>query len=865
MDSVECAVFHNGRAAKSRRGLLLSRDKHRGISFVNATVATTKRRAQGSQPVSGVKVVSAKIPTAHESPKTMTEEDLKRAQQGKNKRLAPRIESNGKGMQKSPKHSCSVPYQTVADFAPAGPFLFSFEIIEAWYKGNEEENRSRLSPPTSSALPDWTLHGLPVEISDEGRRCFHAYLFSCPIRHYPFEQLHIVSWQPLAWDQTRFERLMLEPLALRCTLTMGALFLLLKSGKREGAGFAMHSARLCALVNKLLDDKHQNWDKSVVLIQSVASLALLATFLGLYDHWYAHVKGLKLLISAVGGAEALPAPVQLLVKKADLKGASEIVTMPLMEFAQPQQPISHSLPCDQQISIATDVRRALCYQGKENEACGTIISLAIYVATIDFAASRCVELVFDPLVLMEEYHYLEHRLLATPWPIQTHEEALQEYLIPSPVPKDPASSPHIPLLDPELESKKSLQIVLRLAALFYLKLIKGGPPDNLDGQVHILRLLLEHMHCISHISARATSVIYGMGRSLRRRSSGILGPAQFHPVYSSEDLILGENISSNTMATSKDNRAVRQGSLVLVTGANGFLGSHTVDQFLEYGYRVKGTVRNIEKNGWLVKFFNNKYGSGRFELVEVPDMTVETAFDEVIKGVTIFAHIASDTSLDPDPNNVIPPKISNARNALKAAYGEPEVKRFVYTSSSAALYPVLDGPGLVVGQDTWNKSAIKEAWKEPPYEPERGMAVYSASKTQAEQEIWRFHQEHRHRRPDLVVNTVLPSVNRGKPLDLINQGYPSTSEFIPLLCQGKTFPMHPFFPRQYYVHVQDTARLHVAAGILADPSKVYPENFSGGIDLNEVPRDEAEKMLRALGRPGWVGLKESVGDSVTDL
>ncbi|KAJ3541096.1 hypothetical protein NM208_g443 [Fusarium decemcellulare] len=345
------------------------------------------------------------------------------------------------------------------------------------------------------------------------------------------------------------------------------------------------------------------------------------------------------------------------------------------------------------------------------------------------------------------------------------------------------------------------------------------------------------------------------------------------------------------MATSKDNRAVKEGSLVLVSGANGFLGSHTADQFLEYGYRVKGTVRNIEKHDWLVNFFNNKYGSGRLELVEVPDMTVEAAFDEAVKGVTIFAHMASDTSLNPNPNNVIPSKISNARNALKAAYGEPEVKRFVYTSSSAALYPVLDGPGLVVGQDTWNDFSIKEAWKEPPYEPERGMAVYSASKTQAEQEVWMFHQEHRHQRPDLVVNTIVPSVNLGKPLDPINQGYRSTSEFIPLLCQGKTFPMHPFFPRQYYVHVQDTARLHVAAGILADvrdqrifayaerfnwdivldilrkykPNQVYPDNFSGGIDPNEVPRDEAEKMLRALGRPGWVGLKESVRDSIADL
>ena len=34
------------------------------------------------------------------------------------------------------------------------------------------------------------------------------------------------------------------------------------------------------------------------------------------------------------------------------------------------------------------------------------------------------------------------------------------------------------------------------------------------------------------------------------------------------------------------------GDLVLVTGANGYLAAHVVQQLLESGYRVRGTVRN---------------------------------------------------------------------------------------------------------------------------------------------------------------------------------------------------------------------------------------------------------------------------------
>lgn len=85
-----------------------------------------------------------------------------------------------------------------------------------------------------------------------------------------------------------------------------------------------------------------------------------------------------------------------------------------------------------------------------------------------------------------------------------------------------------------------------------------------------------------------------------------------------------------------DNPAVPKGSTVLVTGANGLLGSHIVDQFLEYGYKVRGTVRDTEKNAWLQALFDKKYGKGNFELFKVADLTAEGAFDEAVKGVPIL-------------------------------------------------------------------------------------------------------------------------------------------------------------------------------------------------------------------------------------
>ena len=111
-------------------------------------------------------------------------------------------------------------------------------------------------------------------------------------------------------------------------------------------------------------------------------------------------------------------------------------------------------------------------------------------------------------------------------------------------------------------------------------------------------------------------------------------------------------------------------------------------------------------------------------------------------------------AFDPDPNNVIPAAISGAINALKAAYSEKSVQRFVFTSSSAAA--VISAPnkvGTIVTEQTWNETMVQQAWADPPYTRERAGAVYSASKTEAERAVWKYHNEHQEERPDLVVNT----------------------------------------------------------------------------------------------------------------
>lgn len=72
---------------------------------------------------------------------------------------------------------------------------------------------------------------------------------------------------------------------------------------------------------------------------------------------------------------------------------------------------------------------------------------------------------------------------------------------------------------------------------------------------------------------------------------------------------------------------------VLITGANGFIGLHAVDQALKLtDLKVKAVVRSEKSAGEVKKAFGNEIKNGRVEIVFVPKMEEEGAYDEVIQG-----------------------------------------------------------------------------------------------------------------------------------------------------------------------------------------------------------------------------------------
>ncbi|KAI9168001.1 Aldehyde reductase 2 [Paramyrothecium foliicola] len=272
------------------------------------------------------------------------------------------------------------------------------------------------------------------------------------------------------------------------------------------------------------------------------------------------------------------------------------------------------------------------------------------------------------------------------------------------------------------------------------------------------------------------------------------------------------SINANTYTTmsTEINTAIPKDSWVLITGATGFVASQLVRQFLERGYKVRGTVRDLEAASWLTEgIFKPYVDQDRLELALVPDLATEHAFDDAVKGVSAIAHVASVVTFDADPNKVIPQTVAGVSTILEAAIKEPLVREVVFTSSILAATFVAPAINTQVGKDTWNDAAVEQAWAPPPYEPARGFLVYAASKVQAEKELWKFVDE---RKPHFNVNVIAPSGIIGEPLH--EKHSKSVAAWVTLLYHGDLPQLLPV-PAAYFVDVKDIALLHLAA--ILDP------------------------------------------------
>ncbi|KAJ0417540.1 NAD(P)-binding protein [Aspergillus carlsbadensis] len=250
---------------------------------------------------------------------------------------------------------------------------------------------------------------------------------------------------------------------------------------------------------------------------------------------------------------------------------------------------------------------------------------------------------------------------------------------------------------------------------------------------------------------------------------------------------------------------------ILVTGANGFLGTWIIRQLLENGNRVRAAVRSMDRGAYLLELFSSY--TGRLDIVAVGDMTEPNAFGQAVVGVDGIIHTASPvTTVADEPEELIRPAVKGVTGILESARDHgTRIRRIVITSSCAAIVDTSDVEVTVSEQD-WNDRRVQEC--ETLGRNASGLSKYSASKTLAERAAWDFVEANKERiswdlttiNPPYIFG---PTIHDVKGPDALNS---SSILFYNAVIKNNFFGANPLTsPSHAWVDVRDVAAAHVKA------------------------------------------------------
>lgn len=234
---------------------------------------------------------------------------------------------------------------------------------------------------------------------------------------------------------------------------------------------------------------------------------------------------------------------------------------------------------------------------------------------------------------------------------------------------------------------------------------------------------------------------------------------------------------------------------VLVTGATGFVAGHLIQQLLMRGYKVRGTVRDLNKPEAFAYLSRLQNAAENLELVEVNlrNPVSHKSWAEAFCDVEYVMHVASPVTLfSEDPKyELIDPAVEGTRTILHYCQNVPSVKKLIFTSCMCAI----------TDEFVFNRKYSEQDWNETASLTSN---PYSYSKTTAESEVVAAAS-----RPDATFSlcTILPGTVLGPHLG----GHIAFSHrFILNFMQDKRSRGVPNL--SYAISdARDVARFHIAA------------------------------------------------------
>jgi dihydroflavonol-4-reductase len=232
--------------------------------------------------------------------------------------------------------------------------------------------------------------------------------------------------------------------------------------------------------------------------------------------------------------------------------------------------------------------------------------------------------------------------------------------------------------------------------------------------------------------------------------------------------------------------------LVLVTGGSGFIGAHCILRLLEAGYRVRTTVRSLDREPE-VRAMLEKGGAEPGDALSfaAADLMTDAGWPEAVAGCDYVLHVASPFPARQPRNEfeLIVPARQGALRVLRASR-DAGVKRVVLTSSFAAIGYGHKPTERLFTEEDWTDLSAK-------------VSAYVKSKTLAERAAWEFVAREGGALELAVVNPV------GVLGPVLGPDLSSSTLMVKQLVDGAM----PRAPRLWFniVDVRDVADLHVRA------------------------------------------------------
>ena len=229
---------------------------------------------------------------------------------------------------------------------------------------------------------------------------------------------------------------------------------------------------------------------------------------------------------------------------------------------------------------------------------------------------------------------------------------------------------------------------------------------------------------------------------------------------------------------------------VLVTGATGYIGLHCIQQLLDQGYAVNGSLRSLERKDEIIKSLESHNTSTEHLKLFSFNLNEDEGWDDGMEGCDYLIHVASPIALERKSEDFfVKPAVAGVKRALKFAK-KHNIKKVILTSSVAAIFHGIE---------------LKEYYDENDWSDPENPSIdhYSKSKTLAEKAAWDFIEAEGKPFEFSVINPALvigPSLSK----DL-----GESNKAIQMVATGK---MPVAVPLQFgYVDVRDVAAAHILA------------------------------------------------------